>query len=154
MPELGDELRRLADEGAQEARPMAPAEVMRYGDRRRRRRALRDGFAAVGATGAVVAGIVSGTSAGPHAIPRHPETRPSVLTPSPVRYSPVPTPTPSRTPAGTPERSPSPTRQPTPTPSRSPTPSQSPTPHPKASPSPEPTESPSTQPKPSPSPSP
>ena len=154
MPELGDELRRLADEGAQEAQPMAPAEVMRVGDRRRRRRALRDGFAAVGATGAVVAGIVSGTSPGPHTIPRRPETRPSIQTPSPVRYAPTPTPTPSPTPARAPaqSQSPSPRRQPTPTPSQSPTPSRSTRPHPRPSPSTEPTASPSAQPGPSPTP--
>jgi len=38
MPELGDELRLLADQGAQQARPIPSAEVMACGDRRRRRR--------------------------------------------------------------------------------------------------------------------
>ena len=55
MPELGDELRLLADQGAQQAQPIPPAEVMRCGDRRRRRRVMRDGFAAVAVAGAVAA---------------------------------------------------------------------------------------------------
>jgi hypothetical protein len=150
MPELGHELRWLAGQGAQEAQPMAPAEVMRCGDRLRRRRVLRDGFAAVAVAGAAVAALVSGTSAGPHGLARRPETRPSIVMPSPTRHPPAPTPSPSPTPAGAPSPSPSATQyQPTPTPYQ-PTPKPSPTLPPNPSPSPEPTASPSPQATPSP----
>ena len=94
MPELGDELRLLADQGAQQAQPIPPAEVMRCGDRRRRRRVMRDGFAAVAVAGAVAAGVISGTPAGQHATLHHPETRPPAPLPSPGPTLPAPTPSP------------------------------------------------------------
>ncbi len=139
MPELGDELRRLAAEGAREAQPMAPAKIMRDGDRRRRRRVLRDGCAAVAVTGAVVAVISSGTLAGPHATTRPPETRSSILAPSRTRHRPAPT---SRGSTAAPTQSPSsPPRGPSPAPRR-PTPSPSPQPKRSLSPGPTPTPSP------------
>jgi hypothetical protein len=116
MPELGDELRRLADQGAREAQPMIPAEVMHHGDGQRRRRVLRDGFAAIAVAGAVTAAVASATSAGQHATLRRPDTRPSTLVPSPAQSSPAPTPTPS--PSSLPVRSPSPTHVPSPSRSR------------------------------------
>lgn len=127
MPELGHELRWLADQGAEDAQPMAPAQVMRCGDRQRRRRTLRDGFAAVAVTAAVAGSIVSGFGAFQHAPLRRPETGPAAPLPSPVQHSPKPTPTPSRVPrrAHTPSST---GRQPTPTPSRSPGPSFTPGP--------------------------
>ncbi len=35
MSELGDELHRLADQGAEQARPLPAAEIIRRGDQRR-----------------------------------------------------------------------------------------------------------------------
>src|SRR5580698_8468006 len=142
MPELGDELRLLADQGAQQARPIPSAEVMACGDRRRRGRVMLDGFAAVTVAGAVAAGVVSGIPAGQQATLHHPETRP----PAPLR-SPTPTPAPKalRTPSPSPSPSSAPgqpafTPSPSPHPTGSPSPSRTPSAsqHPKATPSPEP----------------
>jgi len=41
VTDLNEELRRLADEAAREARPLAVAEVIRQGDRRQRRAITR-----------------------------------------------------------------------------------------------------------------
>ena len=116
MPELGDELRLLADQGAQQAQPIPPAEVMSCGDRRCRRRGLRDGFAAVAVAGAVAVGVISGTPAGQHATLHHPETRPPAPLPSPGPTLPAPTPSPAPSGVGTP----SPSVTPSPSPSSAP----------------------------------
>jgi hypothetical protein len=64
VPDLADELRRVADEAARDARPMPAAAVMTLGDRRRRRRWSRNILAAALAAGTVaVIAVVAGTSA-------------------------------------------------------------------------------------------
>src|SRR5579885_3519161 len=97
MPELADELRLLADQGAQQAHPVPLAEIMRCGGRRRRRLVMRDGFAAVAVAGALAVCVVSAIPAGQHATLHHPETRPPAPLPSPVPppSPPMPSPLPS-----------------------------------------------------------
>ncbi|HKD88281.1 MAG TPA: hypothetical protein VKB62_07080, partial [Streptosporangiaceae bacterium] len=60
MPELDDELRRLADQAAAAAQPKAGAEVIRLGDRRRRRRIVRNWSAGVVTTAVIVGGVLAG----------------------------------------------------------------------------------------------
>lgn len=149
MPELGDELRLLADQGAQQAQPIPPAEVMSCGDRRRRRRGLRDGFAAVAVAGAVAVGVISGTPADQHATLHHPETRPPAPLPSPGPTLPAPTPSPAPKALHTPSPSPSPSPSSAPVqPATTPPPSL----HPTGSPSPSPTTSASVNPEATPTP--
>lgn len=76
MSELGDELHRLADQGAQEARPLPASEVIRRGDRRRHRRMVRGAVATLAVAAAVTAGVISGVSGGGHPAPAQPVTRP------------------------------------------------------------------------------
>ena len=149
MPELGEELRLLADQGAHQANPTSPAEVMRCGDRRRRRRALRDGFGAIAVAGAVAVGIVSVTPPGQHATLHHPETRPPTPMPSPVPSPTAPTPSPAPRDLRTTPPSPSPSSAPG-GPTSTPSPSQSPSPYPTGARSPSPAASPSPNPEPSP----
>lgn len=103
MSELGDELHRLADQGAEQARPLPAAEIIRRGDQRRRRRMV-SGMVA----GLAVAGVIAGGgSRAPdrpagHPVPATtgPATRPAVSTPvpvpSPTATSPSAVPSPSR----------------------------------------------------------
>ena len=144
MPELGDELRLLADQGAQQARPIPSAEVMACGDRRRRGRVMLDGFAAVAVAGAVAAGVVLGIPAGQQATLHHPETRPPASLRSPVPTPPVPTPSPAPKALRTPSPSPSPSPSSAP---GQPAFTPSPSPHPTGSPSPSRTPSASQHPK-------
>jgi len=76
MSELGDELHRLADEGAEQARPLPPSEVIRRGDRRRHRRILSGAVATVAVAGVITAGVVVGVAGGGHPAPAPPATRP------------------------------------------------------------------------------
>ena len=60
--ELGDELHRLAEEGAEQARPLPPSEVIRRGARRRHRRILSGAVATVAVAGVITAGVVVGVA--------------------------------------------------------------------------------------------
>ena len=64
MSELGDELHRLADQGAEQARPLPAAEVIRRGDQRRRRRMVGGTVAGLAVAGAITGGILSGVAGG------------------------------------------------------------------------------------------
>ena len=57
MPELTSELRRMADDAARQARPLAAAEIIRQGDSRRRRSLTRQSLGALSATGVAGAGV-------------------------------------------------------------------------------------------------
>lgn len=107
MPDLEDELHRLAGQAAREAWPLAPAEVIRRGNRRRRRRMTRNAAAAVTVAGAVAAGVVlSGTTGGGHTLPERPASHsraPASRSASPVPRTPEPgtaTPQPAPTVSG------------------------------------------------------
>ncbi len=76
MSELGDELHRLADEGAERARPLPPSEVIRRGDQRRHRRILSGAVATVAVAGVITAGVVVGVAGGGGPAPAPPATRP------------------------------------------------------------------------------
>ena len=56
MSELGDELHRLADQGAEQARPLPAAEIIRRGDQRRRRRMVGGTVAGLAVAGAITGG--------------------------------------------------------------------------------------------------
>ena len=122
MSELGDELHRLADEGAEQARPLPPSEVIRRGERRRHRRIVRGAVATVAVAEVITAGVVVGVAGGGRPAPAQPATRPvpatrqatpqtthpAVSTPQPVPAAASPsatsvsggrTPTPSGSPA-------------------------------------------------------
>ena len=60
MPELTSELQRMADDGAGQARPPAAAEIIRQGDRRRRRSRTRRSLGGLSAAGVVGAGVALG----------------------------------------------------------------------------------------------
>ena len=62
MSELGDELHRLADQGAEQARPLPAAEIIRRGDQRRRRRMVGGTVAGLAVAGAITGGILSGAA--------------------------------------------------------------------------------------------
>jgi hypothetical protein len=66
VPDLADELRRVADEAARDARPLPVAAVMALGDRRRRRRWSRSILATAVAAGtvAVIAVVASSNALG------------------------------------------------------------------------------------------
>jgi hypothetical protein len=109
MPDLGDELRRLAEQAGRETRPLPPDEVMRRGNCRRRGRIVRDAAAVVTVAGAVAAGVVlSGITGGGHTVPERPAShsqppasksaRPVTHTPVPFTATPRPVPTGSRLP--------------------------------------------------------
>jgi len=57
VSELTSELQRMADDAAGQARPLAAAEIMRQGDRRRRRSLTRRALVGLSATGVVGAGV-------------------------------------------------------------------------------------------------
>ena len=66
MSELTSELRRMADDGARQARPTAAAEIIRQGDRRRRRSLAHRSLAGLSAAGVAGAGVALGLGlAGP-----------------------------------------------------------------------------------------
>ena len=60
MSELTSELRRMADDAARQARPPAAAEIIRHGDRRRRRSLTRQSLGGLSAAGVVGAGVALG----------------------------------------------------------------------------------------------
>jgi hypothetical protein len=127
MTELDDELRRIAEHGADRASPLPPAEVMRRGDKRRRRRIVRECAIGVAAAVAVAVIALAGTAAVRHQQPAPPGTRPAHPTPLVTRHARVPAPTPVPSPgrpsALPPSPAPShplaPTARPTPTPAPS-----------------------------------
>jgi hypothetical protein len=150
VPELDDELRSIAEEGSELARPLPPAEVMRRGDRRRRKRIARDCAIAAAAVIAVTLGVLAGTSAGRQPAPASPGGRPSRPAPAVTRSVrlPTPTPTPSARPSRPARASKASVRRPQPTPSSyrsrpSPGPSTVPSSSPSSSPVSTPTPSPS-----------
>ncbi len=72
MSELTSELRRMADDAARQARPLAAAEIIRQGDHRRRRSLTRQSLGGLSAAGVVGAGVVLGlgvTGSAPAATP-------------------------------------------------------------------------------------
>jgi hypothetical protein len=112
MPELDDELRRIAGQGEAGARPLSAAEVMRLGDRRRSRAVIRDCAIAAAAAVVIVIAVLAGVTASKHVAPVRPATHPASPSPGPAPQktpAPTATPSPSRPPAG-----------PSPLPSRSP----------------------------------
>ena len=60
MSELTSELRQMADDAARQARPPAAAEIIRQGDRRRRRSLTYQSLGALSAAGVVGAGVALG----------------------------------------------------------------------------------------------
>ncbi|MGH3202812.1 MAG: hypothetical protein ACRDP5_12285 [Streptosporangiaceae bacterium] len=60
MSELTSELQRMADDAARQARPPAAAEIIRQGDRRRRRSLTRQSLGGLSAAGVVGAGVALG----------------------------------------------------------------------------------------------
>lgn len=60
MSELTSELQRMADEAARQARPPAAAEIIRQGDRRRRRSLTRQSLGGLSAAGVAGAGVALG----------------------------------------------------------------------------------------------
>ena len=60
MSELTSELQRMADDAARHARPPAAAEIIRQGDRRRRRSLTRQSLGGLSAAGVVGAGVALG----------------------------------------------------------------------------------------------
>ena len=99
MSDLEEELRHVAGQAADHAQPLAAAEVIRRGDRRRRRRVVRDGVAVLMAAGAIAAGagVLSGSLDGAHPAPQSPAGRPAPSArpaPSSVTRSAAPVPSP------------------------------------------------------------
>ena len=60
MSALTSELQRMADDAARDARPPAAAEIIRQGDRRRRRSRTRQSLGGLSAAGVVGAGVALG----------------------------------------------------------------------------------------------
>ena len=60
MSEFTSELQRMADEAARQARPPAAAEIVRQGDRRRRRSLTRQSLGGLSAAGVAGAGVALG----------------------------------------------------------------------------------------------
>jgi hypothetical protein len=60
MPELTSELQRMADDAAGQARPLAAAEIIRQGDRRRRHSRTRRSLGGLSAAGVAGAGVALG----------------------------------------------------------------------------------------------
>jgi hypothetical protein len=60
VSELTSELRQMADDAAREARPPAAADIIRQGDRRRRRSLTHQSLGALSAAGVVGAGVALG----------------------------------------------------------------------------------------------
>jgi hypothetical protein len=60
VSDLSSELRRMADDAARQARPPAAAEIIRQGDRLRRRSLTRRSLGALSATGVAGAGVALG----------------------------------------------------------------------------------------------
>jgi hypothetical protein len=99
VSDLEEELRHVAGQAADHAQPLAAAEVIRRGDRRRRRRVVRDGVAVLMAAGAIAAGagVLSGSLDGAHPAPQSPAGRPAPSArpaPSSVTRSAAPVPSP------------------------------------------------------------
>ncbi len=65
MPDLSDELRRLAADGAAKARPLPAADVLRQGDRRRRLTVVQLSAGGIALAGLVTTGILVVGSASP-----------------------------------------------------------------------------------------
>jgi hypothetical protein len=94
MSELGDELHRLADEGAEQARPRPAAEIIRRGDQRRRWRMVGGTVAGLAVAGAITGGILSGVAGGGRPAPDRPASRPVPATTQPATRPAVGTPEP------------------------------------------------------------
>jgi hypothetical protein len=62
VSELTSELQRMADDVARQARPLDAAEIIRHGDRRRRRSIMRQSLGGLSAAGVVGAGVALGLS--------------------------------------------------------------------------------------------
>ena len=62
MPDLAQELRRLADAAAGQAVPLPAAEVMRRGSRRRRRRMTRQAISVLAVAGVVTTAMLTGAA--------------------------------------------------------------------------------------------
>ena len=60
MSELTSELQRMADDAARQARPLAAADIIRQGERRRRRSLTRQSLGGLSAAGVVGAGVALG----------------------------------------------------------------------------------------------
>ena len=60
MSELTSELQRMADDAGRQARPLAAAEIIRQGDRRRRRSLARQWMGGLSVAGVVGAGVALG----------------------------------------------------------------------------------------------
>jgi hypothetical protein len=134
VPDLGEALSQLAGDAAAGGRPLPATEVMRRGDRQRRRRVARDlaaALTAVAVAGGVIAGVLTAGSPVQPASPQLPQGRPPAASPAPVRSpravprpvqsgpaavsSPGLTPSPRTRPSGRPEPS---SGGPEPTPAR------------------------------------
>ena len=111
MSELGDELHRLAEQGAEQARPRPAAEVIRRGDIRRRRRMLGGTVASLAVAGAITGGVLSGVGGGGSPAPDRPAGRPVPATTGPATRPAASTPSPVPSPTATsPSTVPTPTR--------------------------------------------
>ena len=60
MSELTSELQRMADDASRQARPLAAAEIIRQGDRRRRRSLARQSLGGLSVAGVAGAGVALG----------------------------------------------------------------------------------------------
>lgn len=71
MSELTSELRRMADDAARQARPPAAADIIRQGDRRRRRSLTHQSLGALSAAGIAGAGVALGVGLTASSTPAH-----------------------------------------------------------------------------------
>jgi hypothetical protein len=71
VSELTSELRRMADDAARQARPPAAADIIRQGDRRRRRSLTHQSLGALSAAGIAGAGVALGVGLTASSTPAH-----------------------------------------------------------------------------------
>jgi hypothetical protein len=71
VSELTSELRRMADDAARQARPPAAADIIRQGDRRRRRSLTHQSLGALSAAGIAGAGVALGVGLTAGSTPAH-----------------------------------------------------------------------------------
>ena len=74
MSSLTSELEQMADDAARQARPAAAAEIIRLGDRRRRRSITHQSLGALSAVGVVGAGVALGLGLTTGSAPAHGST--------------------------------------------------------------------------------